>query len=241
MSLLIIVLAIVVYILKVLKGIFIPLSFAVFLQFMLVPIYRKLGDRKVPVWIINVLVMVIVLGLFFGLGSIVFASVNSFVKEFPKYEVKIQELTQQAIMVFEIPMEEVRSFISNRVNWVQIFDRLSLSKVIASSMGTFFDFITKLLLTTVFLLFLLAERSSLGDRVEKVLLKTEMDRHRETLKDIESSLKDYLINKTIISLVTGLVSILWLSIFNVDFENLLFNICQFYSFIYIIVSTSSIK
>ena len=143
MSLLIIVLAIVVYILKVLKGIFIPLSFAVFLQFMFVPIYRKLGDRKVPVWIINVLVLVIVLGLFFGLGSIVFASVNSFVKEFPKYEVKIQELTQQAIMIFEIPVEEVRSFIANRVNWVQIFDRLSLSKVIASSMGTFFDFIMK--------------------------------------------------------------------------------------------------
>ena len=216
-SLLIIVLAIVVYMLKVLKGIFIPLSFAVFLQFMLVPIYRKLGNRKVPVWIINVLVMVIVLGLFFGLGSIVFASVNSFVKEFPKYEVKIQELTQQAIMVFEIPMEDVRSFIANRVNWVQIFDRLSLSKVISSSMGTFFDFVTKLLLTTVFLLFLLAERSSLDVRIKKVLSDRVIKRNRPTLKAIEKSLNNYIINKTIISLVTGLVSILWLSIFHVDF------------------------
>ncbi|MCF7918981.1 MAG: AI-2E family transporter [Candidatus Cloacimonetes bacterium] len=216
-SLLIIVLAIVVYTLRVLKGIFIPLFFAGFLQFMFVPIYRGLGRRGIHVWVINVLVVIIVLGLFFGLGSVVFASVNSFVKDFPKYEVKVQELVQKTILLFEIPMEEVRIFIANRVNWVQIFDRLSLSKVIASSMGTFFDFITKLLLTTIFLLFLLAERNGFTDRLQNVLSERDIKRNRDTLKDIETSVKKYIINKTIISLGTGLISIFWMSIFRVDF------------------------
>lgn len=217
LSLIIIVLSIVVYILKILKGIFIPLFFAVFLQFMLVPIYRGLEKRRIPIWVTNILVVVIMISVFFGLGSIVFGSVNSFVKDFPKYEEKFQYLIQRAIYIAEIPMEEVRSFIANRVNWVQIFDRLSLSKVIASSMGTFFDFVTKLLLTTIFLLFLLAERTSIDERLRNVLTDREMKRNRDTLKDIESSIKKYIINKTVISAVTGLLSILWLSIFNVDF------------------------
>jgi len=171
----------------------------------------------VPVWVINILLVVFVLGVFFGLGSVVFASVNSFIKDFPKYELKIQELFQSAIIHFEIPIEDVRSYINNRVNWVQIFDRLSLSKVISSSMGTFFDFITKLLLTTIFLLFLLAERSSIGERLKQVLSEQDIKRNRDTLKDIENSIKGYIINKTIISFVTALISILWLSIFGVDF------------------------
>ena len=216
-SLIIIVLAILVYMLRVLKGIFIPLSFAVFLQFMIIPAYRGLENRRVPVWVINILLVVFVLGVFFGLGSVVFASVNSFIKDFPKYELKIQELFQSAIIHFEIPIEDVRSYINNRVNWVQIFDRLSISKVISSSMGTFLDFITKLLLTTVFLLFLLAERSSIDERLKKVLSERDIKRNRDTLKDIESSIKEYIINKTIISFVTGLISILWLSVFGVDF------------------------
>ncbi len=216
-SLVIIVLAIVIYVLRVLKGIFIPLSFAVFLQFIFVPIYRGLGRRRVPMWVINVLVVIFVLGVFFGLGSVIFASVNSFIKEFPKYEVKIQNIVQTTITELEIPVEEVRVYINNRVNWVQIFDRLSLTKVIASSMGTFFDFITKLLLTTIFLLFILAERGSIDERLNKVLTEREIKRNRDTLRDIENSVKDYIINKTIISLATGVISIIWLSIFNVDF------------------------
>ncbi|MDP8220025.1 MAG: AI-2E family transporter [Candidatus Stygibacter frigidus] len=216
-SLLIIVLAILVYMLRVLKGIFIPLSFAVFLQFMFIPVYRGLEKRRVPIWVINVLLVVFVLGIFFGLGSVVFASANSFIKDFPKYELKIQELFQSAIIHFEIPMEDVRSYINNRVNWVQIFDRLSISKVISSSMGTFLDFITKLLLTTIFLLFLLAERSSFDERLKQVLSEKDIKRNRDTLKDIENSIKGYIINKTIISVITSLVSMLWLSIFGVDF------------------------
>lgn len=216
-SLVIIVLAIVVYILRVLKGIFIPLSFAIFLQFLFIPVYRGLGRHRVPVWVINILVMVFVIGIFFGLGSVVFASVNSFIKDFPKYEIRIQNIVQSAIVELEIPMEEVRSYINNRVNWVQIFDRLSISKIISSSMGTFFDFITKLLLTTVFLLFLLAERSSIDERLKSVLSERDIKRNRSTLKDIENSVKNYIINKTIISVATGVISIIWLSIFNVDF------------------------
>lgn len=84
-------------------------------------------------------------------------------------------------------------------------------------MGTFFDFITKLLLTTVFLLFLLAERSSIDERLKSVLSERDIKRNRSTLKDIENSVKNYIINKTIISVATGVISIIWLSIFNVDF------------------------
>jgi predicted PurR-regulated permease PerM len=171
----------------------------------------------VPFWLINILVIVIMLGLFLCLGSIIFISVNSFIEEFPKYEVKFQEMVQDTFHLFNIRMEDFRSFFENRVNWVEIYDRLSLAKVITGSMGFFFDFISKLLLTTIFLLFLLAEHYSLNERLKKVLSERDIQIHQDTLRDIEHSVRKYILNKTIISVITGMISILWLMIFKVDF------------------------
>jgi AI-2 transport protein TqsA len=213
----IIVMVIAVYILRTLKGIFIPLTFAIFLSIMFQPLNRFLHDRKIPIWINILLMVIIILILFSGMGTIVYTSVSSFVTEFPKYEKQISSMLEGFFITFEIPVEEVTDYLTNKVNWLQLADRMSLSKIISGTMGNFIDFMVKLLLTVAFMIFIVLERTKIFERINKVITEDEAAHSNIVTKDIERSVKTFIVNKTLISMVTGLISMIFIAIFGVDF------------------------
>jgi predicted PurR-regulated permease PerM len=210
-------LAIVVIILKELKTIFIPLTFAVFLSFLFQPLNRFLLNKKIPVGITILLMVIIILVSFTLMGTIVYTSVSSFVTEFPKYEEQITDMFQKLIVQLEIPVEQVMDYLKNKVNWLQLADRFSLSKIISGTMGTFIDFLVKLLLTVAFMIFIVLERTKLIKRVEKVLTKDEAKHSTNVVVKIEQSVKTYIVNKTFISLITGLISMFFIAVLGIDF------------------------
>ena len=210
-------LAIVVVILKELRAIFIPLTFAVFLSFLFQPLNRFLLNKKIPVGITILLMVIIILVSFTLMGTIVYTSVSSFVTDFPKYEAQITEMFQELIVQLEIPVEQVMDYLKNKVNWLQLADRFSLSKIISGTMGTFIDFLVKLLLTVAFMIFIVLERTKLIKRVEKVLTKDEAEHSTNVVVKIEQSVKTYIVNKTFISLITGLISMFFIAVLGIDF------------------------
>lgn len=210
-------LAIVVIILKELKTIFIPLTFAVFLSFLFQPLNRFLLNKKIPVGLTILLMVIIILVSFTLMGTIVYTSVSSFVTEFPKYEEQITDMFQKLIVQLEIPVEQVMDYLKNKVNWLQLADRFSLSKIISGTMGTFIDFLVKLLLTVAFMIFIVLERTKLIKRVEKVLTKDEAKHSTNVVVKIEQSVKTYIVNKTFISLITGLISMFFIAVLGIDF------------------------
>lgn len=213
----IIALAIIVIFLKELKTIFIPLTFAVFLSFIFQPLNRFLYNKKIPMIVNIFLIVIIILILFTVLGTIIYTSVSSFVTDFPKYEKQITTMISDVITKLEIPMEEVTFYLQNKVNWLQLADKLSLSKIVSGSMGNFIDFFVKLLLTVAFMIFIILERTRMFQSVGKVVSKDEAAHFGNVLNDIEGQIKTYVINKTFISLATGLISMFFIAIFGVDF------------------------
>ena len=213
----IIALVVIVYILKTLQAIFIPLTFAVFLSFLFQPLNRFLCKKKIPIGISILLMVIIILVLFTLMGTVVYTSVSSFVTDFPKYETQITDMFQKFITKFEIPIEKVTDYLKNEVNWLQLADRFSLSKIISGTMGTFIDFLIKLLLTVAFMIFIVLERTKLIKRVEKVLTEDEAKHSTSIVEKIEQSVKTYIVNKTFISLATGLISMLFIAILGIDF------------------------
>ncbi|MCF7858370.1 MAG: AI-2E family transporter [Candidatus Cloacimonetes bacterium] len=209
--------AIIVIFLKELKSIFIPLTFALFMSFMFQPFIRFLQKRKIPLMINIILIVIIILFLFTALGTVIYTSVSSFVTDFPKYEKQITSMVSSYITKFEIPAEQVKSYLQNKVNWLQMAERLSLSKIVSGTMGNFIDFFIKLLLTVAFMVFILLERSRMFKSVEKVVSENGVLHFGRFLNDIETQIKTYVINKTLISLATGLVSMFFIAIFRIDF------------------------
>ncbi len=213
----IIVAAIAIYIMKELKAIFLPLTFAIFLSFLFQPIIRFLEKKKLPTPLNIFIVVMIILISFTIVGTIVYTSVASFVTDFPKYESQITGMIKNLITQFEIPMEDVTDYLQNKVNWFQMADRMSLSKIISATMGNFIDFFIKLLLTVAFMIFIILERSKLAKRLEAVITESDAIHTNAVMEKIEKEVYTYIVNKTLISFITGLLGMFFVAIYGIDF------------------------
>lgn len=218
----IIALPIIVLMLKTLKAIFIPLIFAVFLSFLFAPMIKYLRKHKMPT-ALTIILMSIVIIMFFALtGGIVFAAINTFVNELPKYQEKlvlminsshhsIQALGDRA----NLALGEISFFSFSELLGSSGF---SFSKLISGTMGTFIDYTVKLILTMIFLMFIVAGTGKFEKRIKNVF-SSEEDKVKTlaTMMSIQTQIQRYFFNKTLISLGTSLIGMLFLLVLGVDF------------------------
>ncbi len=213
----IIVTALVVYILKTLKSIFIPLTFAIFLSLIFAPLVEYLKKKRFPQFLIIIILVLIIFITFNMIGTIIYTSVASFAKNFPSYEEKITLTIQNFIYKLEIPKESLKEYIRNKVNWFDIADKLSLSKVITNTMGTFINFFINLLLTIIFMIFIISERTQISQRISNVITEKRKHKTIKMVQAIERQIMRYIFNKTIISLITGLIGMFFVWLYGIDF------------------------
>ncbi len=96
-----------IFFLKELGNIFIPLFLAIFFAFLFGPLVSFLSGKKVPNFVIMLLLLVIVSVVLFLIGTLVFASITSFANEFPKYQDKVIISFNNIISQLKIPVEEI--------------------------------------------------------------------------------------------------------------------------------------
>lgn len=160
-----------VFFLRELRNIFIPLFLAVFFAFLFGPIISFFSKKKLPDFVIMLLLLIIVSVVLFLVGTVIYASFNSFANEFPKYQDKMVLGFNDFMTHLNIPINDARLFLQERVNWLEIADRMSLQTVITSTMGSFLDFIVSLVLMILLLMFIVAERKNINERLEGLLQK----------------------------------------------------------------------
>lgn len=210
-------LVIAVIVLKGLRSIFIPLFLAVFIAFLFSPLIRFLSRKNVPNFVIILLLLIIVGGLFFLFGTVVYASISSFVSEFPKYQEKLILSFYDLLSRFRIPLEDAQYFFKDKVNWFELANRISLQRFVTSTMGSFVDFIISLILMVLILLFIVAERKALEQRLEALILRLKGRNRPEILPEIQKKIQTYIIRKTVISLITAVFAMIFTGIFRLDF------------------------
>ena len=219
----IIAITIIVLILKTLKTIFIPLMFALFFSFLLSPPYRFMVKKRVPRVVALLLLSIVVVGLVYLLVSLTYFGLLSFVNEFPKYENILQNRFVETLNNLDIPFEAAVSDLGlflKGIDWGQLWDRFSISRVISSTMGTFTDFIVILLLSLVFLLFILTGKDKMIKALDKTASQDNIGQSGMSFgitKRIESSIISYFYNKSLISLGTAVIAMIFISFFGIDF------------------------
>lgn len=206
-----------VFFLKELRNIFIPLFLAVFFAFLFGPMVSFLSRKKVPNFVIMILVLVIVSVALFLVGTVVYASVTSFANEFPKYQDKVIIGFNSFMSQLKIPIEDARYFFRDKVNWLEIADRMSLQTVITSTMGSFLDFIVSLILMILLLMFIIAERKNINERLEGLLQKSKSYFKPGIVTEIQKKVQTYVSRKTVISLGTAVSAMVIMSSFRLDF------------------------
>jgi len=216
-SMVIISTAIIVTILRELRAIFIPLTFAFFLTLLLAPINRFFYKKGIPKFIVLLIAVILIFVILTLSGTLIYTGVSSFVTEFPKYEQKMINMGQDLIFKYEIPMDDVRNYVKNNVNLNTMIDKFSIPQFISSSMGNFVDFLFKLIMTIIFMLFIISGREKTKDRFLKSMTDEGVSHSSHIYFKIETQVITFLISKTVISLGTALIAMFFIGIFRIDF------------------------
>lgn len=191
---------------------------AVFLAYLLDPLVRFLRRLHVPLAVAACIALLFASALLALLGTIFYTSVQTFVDEYVRYEPKIRSLIA-ASMVYLAHWEIVPP------EW-QIADLgkmitgASVASGMLSTLGSFVTFFGNLLLCLLFTIFILIGQQRLPGRIRRAFGEEQAERIIAILRSITTQVQTYLGAKALLSLVTGVLVNLVLSLFMVDFAEL---------------------
>ncbi|MBM4161451.1 MAG: AI-2E family transporter [Ignavibacteria bacterium] len=203
-------------ILRELSSILLPFVIAVFLSIIFGPLVTYLKQKRVPTFIALLVVLFSIASFLFLLAMVVSSSVDSFVKEVPKYQERLLRLgaavaltLNQLAADLNVKMEEV--------SFRNAFELSSLTSTVATGIGSFINLLTNIFLVLLFMVFILAGTGELSIKIRKAFPLDQADRIMEVLEKIGNRSRRYLVTKTFISAATGLMTFLILWILGVDF------------------------
>ena len=231
-------------VLKELQHIFIPLVISCFLFFLFQPLNEYLEKKKIPYYVAIFIDLVIMIGLIWGISSILIESFSRFGAEIFIYEKKLNNIISDTAM--SIGLRD------------PLFTEFDLSKILedldyGDMAGSFFTSTFSIFSSTFFVLFffifisigyenvyIVIKKRYVNKKVTKSMKKIKKDAKKEeaevlpeidmeelklerekeletTFRDITSQVQRYISIKFLISLLTGVVAGILLWLFGVDF------------------------
>jgi AI-2 transport protein TqsA len=206
----------IVLILRELRMIFIPFFIALLLYFVLKKFVIRLEQRKVPKAVIMIGMLLVILTFLFLFGMLIFTGASSFIDQLPAYVEKGARLVKGALADLKLPLINVKKYLAN-IDWDKVFDPGQITALVSGTMGTFTNFIGNLLLVVLLLMFMLAEKASMGARIARTLTKERGEELQCIVAAIDCRVQHYLFIKTLMSVTTAALAALILLVGRVDF------------------------
>ncbi len=170
-----------------------------------------LDEKKVPHILSVIIVMVGILLLILGLSSIIGGSITSFTAHLGKYENRLTGI------ITSINQEFSRLGVNiSTQKLTQTFDPVKILDITASTLGQLGNVMSNTTLIFFIVLFVLLEMRSISLK-SKIFGSSSVGKTLKNITRIEKSVRHYLVIKTIISLLTGVLIWIWLSIIGVEY------------------------
>lgn len=199
-----------------LKAVLMPLVIAFLLSIIFKPAILWLRSKKVPMPVALFCVLILSSAVLFLVGWLLFSSTQSFLEELPKYEAKaaviaadVESALLGAAERFEVDVAEFQ--------WSDAFQWSNVTNAITTGVGSFLSFVSTTFLVLLFMLFILAGSGEMAEKVRVAFPARHADKIAELVSNVDGQVRRYLVTKTIISLATGVLSWLVLSVLGVDF------------------------
>lgn len=193
------------------KGVLIPFIFALIFWFLTREIRKSIyklpfAKRFIPKWLSNVLVFtVIVLGFGF-VSEIISNSISSLMNSYPKYQPNVDSVIKTINSYFKVDM------LSSLKTSIAKFDYSVILGDIANSLSSILG---DTFMIIIYALFIFLEEASFKNKLRSVFFKNDSNL-KPLLDKIEASVSSYLRLKTYVSLLTGVLSYIVLSLVGVD-------------------------
>ena len=220
-SLLIIVIFISGVVLRLAKPVLFPFALAVFLSFVLAPLLDFLTRLKIPRIISIIFIMIFTFFILYLLASLIYSSGKSFAAELPRYSQKVNSVLTAIQEKYNLSGAGLEP-----IDWAKQFDLGRIGKILLDAMGPFFSFVSNLFLVLLFLIFILAGRGQVALKINRAFTDVRALKVRDVTQKIDSQIQRYLAIKTVVSFFTGVLALVVLMVFGVDFA-LLFGLLTF--------------
>lgn len=183
---------------------------AVFFAIIGTPPVLWLERKRIPSVVAVLLVVAGMITILLIVGAIVGASINSFYTELPVYQTRLQEQVS-AFNAF-LATKGIRGMDKVLLGYINPVAVMNLTARLLAGLGSALSDIVLILLTVTFILL---EASSFPVKLRAVLGDPQQvfPQFTRFVSDIER----YMVIKTLISLATGILIGIWLSILGVDF------------------------
>ena len=195
--------------LKMAGPLLVPFLLAVFIAMIVSPLLAWLKRYHLP----NIVAIFVVIALVFSVGLILAAvigsSVDNFRQDIPTYSAKLTAMStsiQQWLSQRGIAIDSEQ--------WSSSFNPGAVMGVVGNTLASFGNVMTNAVMILLTVIFILAENVSFG---EKLRSATGSNNSQEWLRTFSDSVHSYLAIKAAISLLTGLVIFVWLTILGVDY------------------------
>lgn len=195
--------------LKAATVIVVPFLLSAFIAIACNPLILRLARYGTPKWLSIIVIILLILVFGFMLAGLVTQSMNDFRVNLPSYEAQLTNqftwiLDQLSRLNIEVNRQLVTSNLDPGV-------AMSVATNFLSGMGGVLSNFLLILMTVVFML---AESRSMNERLHVAL--GDKDGKLPHLDRFIHSVNQYLAMKTLVSLGTGGLVFVWLTVFNID-------------------------
>jgi len=195
------------------KSLLIPFVFALLLWFIVRKIRHLLDrikfiEKHFASWLKNLIPSVIILSVFGFISKILLDNINNLAQSYPAYEANVELIISQINDIFQINLIEI--FKSHSAE----FDFGTMLKAIFKSLT---DLLGNAFIIIIYALFIFLEESNFHLKLKAVFNSSEQyNELNSVLEKIEKSITSYIGLKTLVSLITGVVSYLVLLFIGID-------------------------
>ena len=194
-------------VLKVAQSVILPLIIAWLLSYILGPVVTAMTSRRIPTGLAVTVVLFLLLGICYLGALFLLARVGAFKQAYPLYETRVMDLLKSFTSRWELPFDPLEG-----INWGPKF-----GEYLAVITGSVVSFTSKLIMVMIYLVFLLLGKPYFRYKLEKAFDQSQASRLDEILRSISGQIGRYLSVQLFISLGTGVLVWLALSIIGVDF------------------------
>lgn len=205
-----------VLILRELRQIFIPIFIAVLLYFLCNGLVRRLVGWGVPKALVLIFLVILIFVLCYSFGLLIYTGTASFINDFPAFFDRLTLMAKDLLFKLKIPLKSFTRFIET-IDWKTALNPSQLTSILSATLGSFTAFLGNLLLIVFVLVFMLASKRSMVERMATTLSAGRSKKLSTIVSSIEAKVQHYLWIKTLLSLATALLAAVILLLGRFDF------------------------
>ena len=210
--------------LKAASALIVPLLMALFIAIITLPFMLWLTGKGASKWAALGLILLVLASVILTVGSLISSSVDQFSALLPTYENKLR--TTITLLSDWAARHQLTGFTGTEFT---VVDPKAAARIIGGLVGSVGRIVGDSLLIFFTVMFLLVEASTIPNKIRAIL--SDPDTTLERLSEFLSAVKQYLVIKSITSLITGVVVTAWLFFLGVDFAVLWGSIAFFMNFV----------